>query len=98
MSPSFKRQMPRAMAFGGICILGFGIAGCSRENGLDFTKHDARTDGAMTERANESILRSKQELAGTKGGKGATAAGLAETESDSDKPTLASRWKAPFKS
>ncbi len=97
MSPSLKRQTPRTIAIGGACLVGLGLAGgCARENGLDIlARQDAKTDSAVAERANESILRSKQELAGAGGKKSADLAS-AETEAD-DKPALASRWKAPFK-
>ncbi|HVJ87002.1 MAG TPA: hypothetical protein VM452_15215, partial [Caulifigura sp.] len=96
MSPTLKRQTPRTIAIGGACLVGLGLAGCARENGLDIlARQDAKTDGAVAERANESILRSKQELAGGTGKKSADLAS-AETGTD-DKPTLASRWKAPFK-
>jgi len=96
MWQSHKRQGPIAVAFGGACLFSLGFAGCAREPGLDLAKQDARTDSAITERANESILRSRKELASATG-KTAPVPGIVEAEVD-ERPSLASRWSAPFKS
>ena len=50
MSPSLKRQTPRTIAIGGVCLVGFGLAGCARETGLDIlARQDAKTDSAVAE-------------------------------------------------
>ncbi len=98
MRQSHNWRKPRALALGGACLVGLGVQGCARETGLDLAKQDARTDSAITERANEAILRSKQELAGVQTGKGAAAGSVAATEAGGDeRPALASRWRTPFK-
>jgi hypothetical protein len=83
------------MALGGACLFSIGFAGCGRDAGLDLAKDEARTDNVIAERASESILRSRQELASA-GGK-SVKGGVATEELD-ERPSLASRWKAPFKS
>jgi hypothetical protein len=100
MRQSHIRQAPFAIALGGACLLGIGIAGCSRDAGLDLAKSEAKTDSIISERANDSIVRSKQELASADGksaGKSPGKVSQASAELD-EKPSLASRWKAPFKS
>ena len=67
MQKTHTRQTPIAIALGGACLFSIGIAGCSRNAGLDLAKDEAKTDSVITERANDAILRSKQELAGTTG-------------------------------
>lgn len=98
MRQSHLRHTPTTLTLGGACLLGLGFAGCSRDNGLDLAKQDARTNSVVTERANESILRSKQELAGVTGDGKSSPNGLAESDTHVDeRPALASRWKSPFK-
>lgn len=98
MRQSHTRQAPIAIALGGACLFSIGIAGCSRDAGLDLAKDEAKTDSVITERANDAILRSKQELA-TSGGKSGAKGGVTQAGAEvEEKPTLATRFKAPFKS
>ncbi|QDT52076.1 hypothetical protein Pan44_00840 [Caulifigura coniformis] len=98
MWKSHKRQRPIAVAFGGACLFSLGFAGCAREPGLELANQDVRSDSAITERANESILRSRKELASASGSS-APVPGIATTEPEIDeRPSLASRWTAPFRS
>src|SRR5215208_7030987 len=75
MRQSQNRQAPVTIALGGVCLFSLGLAGCGREAGLNLAKSEARTDSVITERANDSIVRSKQELA-SPGGK-SSSGGLA---------------------